>query len=107
MFDYDGTLTPIVQDPQAAIPSEEILETIRALAGDARNTVWIISGRDQDFLNRYLGSISELGLSAEHGSFVREPHGRDWRNLAEHSDMGWQNEVMDIFQEYTEQTKGG
>ncbi|PGH12587.1 trehalose-phosphatase [Helicocarpus griseus UAMH5409] len=106
MFDYDGTLTPIVKDPQAAIPSDRVLRTIKTLAADSKNAVWIISGRDQAFLDEWMGHISELGLSAEHGCFIRQPRSDDWENLTEKSDMGWQNEVMDIFQHYTERTQG-
>ena len=106
MFDYDGTLTPIVKDPQAAIPSDRIIRTIKTLAKDQRNNVWIISGRDQVFLDEWMGHISELGLSAEHGSFVRQPEHDDWHNLTEDFDMSWQKEVIDIFQHYTERTQG-
>jgi trehalose 6-phosphate synthase/phosphatase len=106
MFDYDGTLTPIVKDPQAAIPSDRVLRNIKSLAADPRNAVWIISGRDQAFLDEWMGHIPELGLSAEHGCFIRQPREDDWENLAERTDMGWQKEVMEIFQHYTERTQG-
>jgi trehalose 6-phosphate synthase/phosphatase len=106
MFDYDGTLTPIVKDPAAAIPSDRVIRTLRALASDHRNAVWVISGRDQEFLGQYLGHIQELGFSAEHGSFMRHPGHSDWENLAEKFDMGWQKEVMECFQKYTEKTPG-
>ncbi|KKA16990.1 Alpha,alpha-trehalose-phosphate synthase (UDP-forming) [Rasamsonia emersonii CBS 393.64] len=106
MFDYDGTLTPIVKDPQAAIPSDRVLRTIKTLAADPKNAVWIISGRDQAFLDEWMGHIPELGLSAEHGCFIRKPRSDDWENLAAQTDMGWQKEVMDIFQHYTERTQG-
>ena len=106
MFDYDGTLTPIVKDPQAAIPSDRIVRTIKTLAQDPRNNVWVISGRDQAFLDEWLGHISELGLSAEHGSFVRPPGSEEWENLTEKLDMGWQKEVLSIFNHYTERTQG-
>ena len=106
MFDYDGTLTPIVKDPQAAIPSDRVIRTIKTLASDKRNAVWIISGRDQEFLYDYMGHIPELGLSAEHGSFIRQPMHDNWENLAEKTDMSWQKDVMDIFQYYTERTQG-
>ncbi|KAJ6153806.1 HAD-superfamily hydrolase subfamily IIB [Penicillium chermesinum] len=105
MFDYDGTLTPIVKDPQAAIPSDRVLRTLKTLAADPRNAVWIISGRDQAFLEEWMGHIPELGLSAEHGCFIRKPRSDDWENLAERSDMGWQKEVMEVFQHYTERTQ--
>lgn len=106
MFDYDGTLTPIVKDPQAAIPSDRVLRNLKSLAADPRNAVWIISGRDQAFLDEWMGHIPELGLSAEHGCFIRKPRSDDWENLAEQTDMGWQKEVMDVFQHYTERTQG-
>ncbi|RDW87182.1 putative alpha,alpha-trehalose-phosphate synthase subunit Tps2 [Aspergillus mulundensis] len=106
MFDYDGTLTPIVKDPQSAIPSDRVLRTLKTLAADPRNAVWIISGRDQAFLDEWMGHIPELGLSAEHGCFMRMPRSDNWQNLAESTDMGWQKEVMDIYQHFTERTQG-
>ena len=106
MLDYDGTLTPIVKDPSAAIPTDRVIRTIKTLASDPRNCVWIISGRDQNFLTQWMWDISELGLSAEHGSFIREPRSEKWQNLAEALDMSWQKEVLDIFQKFTEKTQG-
>lgn len=106
MFDYDGTLTPIVKDPQAAIPSDRVLRTLKVLCADPRNNVWIISGRDAPFLEEWMGHISELGLSAEHGCFLRRPGSDSWENLAAAMDMGWQKEVMDVFSYYTERTQG-
>lgn len=106
MFDYDGTLTPIVREPSAAIPSERVIKSLKALAADPRNAVWIISGRDQEFLMQHLGHITELGFSAEHGSFMRNPGATEWVNLAEKFDMGWQQEVLDVFQKYTDRVPG-
>jgi trehalose 6-phosphate synthase/phosphatase len=106
MFDYDGTLTPIVKDPQAAIPSDRVIRTLKTLAADPNNSVWIISGRDQAFLDEWMGHITELGLSAEHGSFMRHPRTENWENLTEKADMNWQSEVMEVFQHYTERTQG-
>jgi trehalose 6-phosphate synthase/phosphatase len=106
MFDYDGTLTPIVKDPSAAIPTDRVIRNLKTLALDTRNVVWIISGRDQNFLNRWMGDISELGLSAEHGSFIRHPRTEEWINLTEQFDMGWQTDVMEIFRHYTDRTQG-
>ncbi|KAI1640745.1 glycosyltransferase family 20-domain-containing protein [Biscogniauxia mediterranea] len=106
MYDYDGTLTPIVRDPQSAIPSERVIQTLKSLAADHRNAVWIISGRDQEFLQQHLGHIPELGFSAEHGSFIRHPGESTWENLAEKFDMGWQEEVFHVFQKYTDRVPG-
>jgi len=106
MFDYDGTLTPIVMDPQAAIPSDKVLRTLKKLASDPKNHVWIVSGRDQKFLEEWMGHIPELGLSAEHGSFMRWPGSDEWQNVAEGMDMSWRGAVMDVFTKYTEKISG-
>lgn len=106
MFDYDGTLTPIVREPSAAIPTDKVLRTLKKLAADKRNQIWIVSGRDQAFLEEWLGDIKELGLSAEHGSFVRYPHNDHWVNLTSELDMEWQQDVIEVFQFFTERTQG-
>ncbi|KAJ2722429.1 hypothetical protein GGI07_003327 [Coemansia sp. Benny D115] len=105
MLDYDGTLTPITNIPAEALPPPEMLEALKVLCADSRNFVCIISGRDRQFLNLHLGDIKGLALSGEHGSFIRYPDG-DWVNLLEEMDMGWKDEVMSIFQFYTERTTG-
>lgn len=106
MFDYDGTLTPIVREPSAAVPSKRLIHTLKLLAADPTNNVWIISGRDQDFLKQHLGHIKQLGFSAEHGSFMKHPGQDEWENLAETLDMGWQSEVISVFQKYTDKVQG-
>ena len=106
LFDYDGTLTPIVREPSAAIPTDKVLRTLKKLAADPCNQVWIISGRDQAFLEEWLGDIRELGLSAEHGSFIRYPNDDHWVNLTSEIDMNWQKDVIDVFQFFTERTQG-
>ena len=108
MFDYDGTLAPIVKEPSAAIPTPKLVQTLKALAADDKNIVWIISGRDQTFLEKHLGHISGLGLSAEHGSFLRKPDApkNEWENLTDNLDMSWQRDVLEIFDYYTQRTIG-
>ncbi|KAI1004613.1 Trehalose-phosphatase [Podosphaera aphanis] len=106
MLDYDGTLTPIVPHPAAALPCDKLIQTLKILAADPNNSVWIISGRDQDFLQQHLGDIEGLGFSAEHGSFIRFPGHKSWENMAETLDLSWQKEVIQVFQDYTVKTPG-
>ena len=107
LFDYDGTLTPIVQDPAAAIPSARLYSIITKLAQDPKNKIWLISGRDQQFLNRYFGTkIPQVGLSAEHGCFMKDVSSEEWINLTSKFDMSWQKEVGQIMEEYTKKTPG-
>ncbi|KZS96206.1 trehalose-6-phosphate phosphatase [Sistotremastrum niveocremeum HHB9708] len=106
LFDYDGTLTPIVKTPSMAVPSPEALEALTKLSEDPRNVVYIISGRDGDFLEHHFGHLKKIGMSAEHGSFVRSPGADGWSNLTEELDMSWMDEVLEIFKYYTERTTG-
>lgn len=106
LFDYDGTLTPIVKTPSMAVPSEATLEALEKLTADPKNVVYIISGRDQAFLEQHLGHFPKLGMSAEHGGFMREPGETKWTNFTESLDMSWMNEVHEIFEFYTERTTG-
>ncbi|RKO91617.1 glycosyltransferase family 20-domain-containing protein [Blyttiomyces helicus] len=105
LFDYDGTLTPIVKTPNAALPPPEMLKALNMLCQDPRNVVFIISGRDEACLENWLGGIKALGLSAEHGCFIRYPD-HEWVNLSEEIDFTWKNEVSEIFNYYTERTQG-
>lgn len=106
LFDYDGTLTPIVENPAAAILSHEALMSIQQLAADPRNVVWIISGRDQFFLEELFSHLTDIGLVAEHGSFLRSPGATGWEDLTAKVDMGWQEDVTKVFQSYTDMTPG-
>ncbi|CAD6886627.1 unnamed protein product [Tilletia laevis] len=106
LLDYDGTLTPIVKDPEAALPSKELLAALHTLTEDPRNVIFIISGRDERFLSKHLGHLRGIGFSAEHGCFVKEPGSDQWANLTKDLDMGWMAEVKKVFQYYTERTGG-
>ncbi|CAL9728716.1 trehalose-phosphatase [Monosporozyma unispora] len=107
LFDYDGTLTPIVQDPAAAIPTAKLYNIMEKLAEDPKNQIWIISGRDQQFLNKWWGSKNKnIGLSAEHGCFIKDVNSPDWVNLTEKVDMSWQERVSKCMEEITNKTPG-
>ncbi|KAI0000127.1 glycosyltransferase family 20 protein [Russula compacta] len=106
LLDYDGTLSPIVKIPSMAIPSEDTLTALTALSADPRNLVYIISGRDGAFLDQHLGHIQGLGMSAEHGGFIRGPGSEQWTNFTESMDMSWMSEVLEVFKYYTERTTG-
>jgi trehalose 6-phosphate phosphatase len=51
-LDYDGTLAPIVDDPDAAVPHPDVPDLLRQL--DAKYPLWIVTGRDLRALSRFL-----------------------------------------------------
>ncbi|KAI8979494.1 trehalose-phosphatase [Mycotypha africana] len=106
LFDYDGTLTPIVRNPEDAQPTPTLLQYLSQLCKDPSNTVWVISGRDQRFLDTWLGKIPRLGLSAEHGSFMKQAGLNDWVDMLKDADMSWKNIALQIFQKYTQANPG-
>ena len=103
-----GTLTPIVKTPLMAVPSPDALLVLIKLSSDPNNIVYIVSGRDQVFLEIHLGHIRKLGMSPEQGGFVREPQNgeSDWANFTERLDMGWMDKVTEVFRYYTERMTG-
>ncbi|KAI8335822.1 glycosyltransferase family 20-domain-containing protein [Chlamydoabsidia padenii] len=105
-FDYDGTLTPIVSIPGDAKPSPDLLTCLQTLCDDPRNIVWVISGRDQQTLDGWLGSVKGLGFSAEHGCYLKPPNGQTWSSIVDDMDMSWKQDVAEIFAYYTERTQG-
>ncbi|KAF7727461.1 threalose-6-phosphate phosphatase [Apophysomyces ossiformis] len=105
-FDYDGTLTPIVSVPSEAKPGAQMLQSLQTLCSDPKNEVWIISGRDQATLEKWLGHIPNLNFSAEHGCFLKPAKTKDWSNVVDDIDMSWKQDVIEIFDYYTERTQG-
>jgi trehalose-phosphatase len=66
--DYDGTLAPIVQDPEQARPLPESVGALRALAGLHETTAAVISGRALRDLATLSRLPSEVYLVGSHGS---------------------------------------
>ncbi|KXS17097.1 glycosyltransferase family 20 protein [Gonapodya prolifera JEL478] len=106
IFDYDGTLTPIVRVPSAALPPPKMLSALNKLTEDPRNYCFVVSGRDQKTLEEWLGSIHGLGLSAEHGAFIRYPNNENWEDVLEDADFSWKEDVLKIFNHFCERTQG-
>ncbi|MCO5600111.1 hypothetical protein L7F22_054219 [Adiantum nelumboides] len=77
LLDYDGTLTPIVKDPEAALPSKKLLEALQKLTSDE-----------------------------QHGGYMREPGSKTWINLTKELDMSWMNDIKGVFEYFTERTSG-
>ena len=66
--DYDGTLAPIVDDPERAYPDEEALGALEALGGLSDTRAAIISGRSWANLRRLSGGPPNVTLVGGHGA---------------------------------------
>ena len=76
-LDYDGTLTPIVEDPKKAALSDKARKVINRLA--KYYLVAIISGRDLEDVYKMVG-IDDIAYAGSHGFDIIGPSGkyRDW-----------------------------
>ncbi|PNH02607.1 putative trehalose-phosphate phosphatase D [Tetrabaena socialis] len=69
-LDYDGTLTPIVSNPDDAVMSEEMRDVVRAVA-QAFPTA-IISGRGREKVETFV-QLKELFYAGSHGMDIAGP----------------------------------
>jgi trehalose 6-phosphate phosphatase len=81
--DFDGTLAPIVDDPDTAVPAEGAVEVLAALA-ERLPEVAVISGRPLSYLTRHLQPpVTLVGLygleSIRHGERADHPSAGVWR----------------------------
>ncbi|RCH98250.1 hypothetical protein CU098_006435 [Rhizopus stolonifer] len=104
LFDYGGTLIPHGKPP-GSNDIARVLDMLTKLASDPKNAVYVISGRTKINVDTDLGSVSNLGLSAENGFYIK-PKGGDWQEIYDGVDFSWKPTVKDIFQYYTERTPG-
>ncbi len=87
LFDFDGTLAPIVEDPGGATPAAGALELLGRLAQRFRR-VAVVSGRPRSFLAGIVPTsvdISALyGLESRiDGVFSDHPDAASWRSVVD------------------------
>lgn len=97
LLDFDGTLVGLKSRPELAVPDEKLLTLLANLAADPKNEVWIISGRDRVFLEKYLGHLP-VGLVAEHGAYIKR---EGWESII-NGGPEWKERVIDVMQQYTD-----
>ncbi|MCA9299863.1 MAG: trehalose-phosphatase, partial [Phycisphaerales bacterium] len=66
--DYDGTISPIVDDPSKAVPDRAALVALRMLASLPQTHVAVISGRGLADLAALTGLPEDVHLVGSHGS---------------------------------------
>jgi len=86
-FDYDGTLTPIVERPDLAVMSEEMRSLVKELS--KKHTVSIVSGRMREDVQD-LVKIDDIFYAGSHGFDIAgkdfsliEPHVKEYLPLIE------------------------
>ena len=101
MLDYDGTLVQFESNPEEARPDEDLLNLLKKISADKKNELVIISGRDRNTLEKWVGDIN-VSLVAEHGVEIRE-NGNPWE-IIEKLSADWKKEIRPILDRYAEKT---
>nr|CAB3458663.1 unnamed protein product [Digitaria exilis] len=69
-LDYDGTLSPIVKDPDTAVMTEEMRDAVRGVAEHFPTA--IVSGRCRDKVFNFV-KLAELYYAGSHGMDIKGP----------------------------------
>lgn len=102
ILDYDGTLMPFHEDPQAVVPDEQLLEILRRLNEQKGTRLVISSGRGRHILQQWLGEL-QADMAAEHGVWIKR--NGEWTN-----DTGlpsnWKEKIRQVLENMVERTPG-
>ena len=104
MLDYDGTLVGFQPVPERAVPDKELKGLLTKLAADDKNTVVIMSGRDKDFLEKWLSDIEGINLVASHGMYMKRSN-MQWK-MTITPDNKWQESVLPVMLLYQNRMPG-
>jgi len=102
-LDYDGTLVDFQDNIQLAKPDDALYELLNQLSSDEANKVVLISGRNHETLDEWLGNL-KMDMIAEHGAWVKY-HGDEWKAIAGLTD-DWKKDVLQVLNTYTDRTPG-
>ena len=103
-LDYDGTLVKFNNDPELAVPNKNLLKLLKSINLKDKTEVFIVSGRDQFFLDKWFGKLN-INLVAEHGNFIKYSDSSKWFSK-NNDDLEWKNDVSPIFESFTDNTPG-
>lgn len=108
VIDYEGTLASwgaptsiILTTPKRAI------DALNDLIEDPKNTVYVMSSRMPEEMERLFRQVPDLGLIAENGSYLMEAGTDEWIELtdSEHTNV-WKPGVRNILKYYQERIEG-
>lgn len=102
-LDYDGTLVPFAPTPEEAIPSERTLTILKRLAASPRTEMVLISGRDRETLEKWLGRLP-VRLVAEHGAWMKGESG-EWC-MATPVTAEWKSRIRPLLEVYADRLPG-
>jgi len=102
LLDYDGTLVELKSRPEDATPSSRLKSLLRRLADRPDTSVFIVSGRNRECLQDFLGDLP-LCLCAEHCYWMQDNRTGGSGEVKEMVGISgdWKSRVRNILDEFT------
>ncbi|KAK4183123.1 glycosyltransferase [Podospora australis] len=108
ILDFEGTLVswgPVNQI--IPVSPQKTLDVLNDLLLDERNTIYVMSGRRPEELDRLFRRVPNLGLIAENGCFLKDCGSTTWTEMADADQIrSWKESVGGILRYYLERTPG-
>ena len=108
LLDYEGTLVswgPV--NKIIPVSPQRTLDVLNDLLLDERNTIYVMSGRRPEELDRLFRRVTNLGLIAENGCFLKDCGSDSWTEMADAKQIRlWKESVKNILDYYLERTPG-
>ncbi|MDX9882522.1 MAG: bifunctional alpha,alpha-trehalose-phosphate synthase (UDP-forming)/trehalose-phosphatase [Prolixibacteraceae bacterium] len=102
-LDYDGTLTGFKDDPEKAMPDQQLYDLLDQIANRENSELVIISGRDRDAFDRWF-SNKKFHLITEHGVWLKKVSG-EWEFLIQLNN-DWKEKIVHTLEYYVDRTPG-
>jgi trehalose 6-phosphate synthase/phosphatase len=103
LIDYDGTLVPYARHPEAATPSQELLDVLGRIANDEGTDLVLVTGRTRDTMSTWFTDPA-IHIVAEHGAWIQHAGG-DWK-LTRPLRTEWKEKVLPIMREAADRLPG-
>ena len=101
---------PHLKFSKHSIPTFEVIEQLKGLLIDNRNTVIVISSEKKEklmewFSNGASGNGNHFWFVAESG-YLYKPGNKDWQTLTDLDDMSWLPQVKSVMEAYSDNIDG-
>ncbi len=102
LLDYDGTLMGFQPDPSTVVPDAELLELLTKLKDEPGTKLVVISGRDRQTLDQWLGHLG-IDMAAEHGVWIKRRG--EWK-VSSALTNNWKDDIRPVLESLLERTPG-
>ncbi len=102
-LDYDGTLADFQSTPMQAYPTKKLKSILQKLSHIKNTEIVIISGRDHQTLDRWLGQI-DVSLVGDHGLWYKAKNS-EWKQTISIDNI-WKERIRHVLEIFVDRMPG-